>query len=77
MYYLVQKFDHEMFIQDTFEGKTLLEGIEKKFKETEVIMGTDIDESLTTPKEMFDWINDDNYEFTSIIESKSPFKFIK
>ena len=32
MYYLVQKFDHEMFIQDTFEGKTLLEGIEKKFK---------------------------------------------
>jgi hypothetical protein len=80
MFYLVQKFEHEMLVEDTFEGNTFDEAIANAYAEGEergwVIMGTEIpedeNEDFGTPKKMVEWIKENNYEFTRVIESASP-----
>ena len=85
MFYLVQKFEHECLIEDTFEGRTFEEAICNAYEEGEkrgwCIMGNEIpedeSEDFGTPKSMVEWIIDDNYEETRIYESESLFNLIK
>ena len=77
MFYLVQKFDHECFIEDTFEGDTFEDAIRNKFEETNFIMGNDVEEVEWEYVDMLKWIKEDNYEVTNIYESNSPFKSIE
>ena len=77
MNYLVIKSEHEIFIQDTFEGPTFEEAIAKAFNERDFVLGNGIEDLKyegTTVDEFIKWVKDDNYEFNYVYESESEIK---
>jgi hypothetical protein len=77
MYYLIQKFQHELYIEDVLEGDTLEKAIENAFNDEKregMICGNDVIDTEMSLQELTEWIKEDNYEVTCIFESESPIK---
>jgi len=76
MYYLIHKFEHEILIEDIFEGDTLEQAVENAFKERgegkerDDVLGSFVGEEGINVQSTLDWIKEDNYEFTTIYKSK-------
>ena len=75
MYYVVQKFEHECFIEDFFEGNTLEKAIENAYNDKErdgIILGNDVIDSEMSLSDLIEWVKEDNYEVTNILQSETP-----